>query len=261
MATQETAAHQNLKHLAVLWARDRGYSAVATEVRLPRSAFRADVVAYQRADRRHGPDVEIGETAVFECKQARADFLKDSYATDAARRRLLELDQRRQTLERLLKLHLPSLCRGESLFADYDTVDLRGMKHKTYRRVLRDIGVWQRRLFGKTKFDKLMRYRCANLNYLVVEPGVLELHEVPAGWGLLVERGGQLVLDRRPLWQDVDRAERLRLLERIAAKAAVVISSRTVQRPRMTEPIVNAMMSASASSSFFSKTVHDGPRS
>jgi hypothetical protein len=231
MATQETPAHQNLKHRAALWAREMGYGAVALEVRLPRSAFRADVVAYRRASRRDGHDGEIGETAVFECKQARADFLKDSFATDAARRRLHELDQRRQTLERLLKLHLPSLCRGESLFVDYDTIDLRGMEHKTYRRVLRDIGVWQRRLFGKTKFDKLLRYRCANLNYLVVEPGVLELHEVPTGWGLLVERGGQLVLDRRPLWQDVDRAERLRLLERIAAKPAVAITPDKLRDP------------------------------
>ena len=234
MATQETAAHQNLKRLAVLWAREMGYAAVAMEVHLPHSAFRADVVAYRRAGRPHRADAEIGETAVFECKQARADFLKDSCATDEARRRLLDLDHRRRTLERLLKLHLPSLRRGETLFADYDTIDLRGMEHKTYRRVLRDIGVWQRRLFGKTKFDRLLRYRCANLNYLVVEPGVLGLHEVPPGWGLLVERSGRLVLERRPLWQDVDRAERLRLLERIAAKATVAVPSDALRNPGRT---------------------------
>jgi hypothetical protein len=218
MASGETVAHQNLKSLATVWARQSGYSAVATEVRLPNSAFRADVVAYHRARRSPGTECAIGDTAIFECKQVRSDFLKDSYVAETTRRRLVELTQRRHTLERLLKLHVPSLRRGESLFAEFDTVDLRGMEHKTYRRVLREIDVKQRRLFGKTKFDRLIRYRCANLNYLVVEPGILEPHEAPTGWGLLVNHGGQLVLEAKPVWQEIDVRDRLHLLERIASK-------------------------------------------
>jgi len=226
MANRETAAHRNLKHLAALWARQNGYSAVDTEVQLPKSAFRADVAAYRRS--RHSPRAGgiIGDTAVFECKQVRSDFLKDSYVAEATRRRLVELNERRQTLERLLKLHLPSLRRGESLFAEFDAVDLRGMQHKSYRRVLREIGIAQRRLFGKTKFDKLVQYRCANLNYLVVEPGLLEPHEVPTGWGLLVNRGGRLMMETKPLWQEIEVQDRLRLLERIAAKAGSRVAPR-----------------------------------
>jgi hypothetical protein len=219
MAGRETVAHRNLKGLATVWAWQNGYSAVATEVRLPNSGFRADVVAYRRANRSPRTGCAIGDTAVFECKQVRSDFLKDSYVAETTRRRLVELAQRRHTLEQLLKLHLPSLRRGESLFVEFDTVDLRGMEHKTYQRVLREIDVKQRRLFGKTKFDRLMRYRCANLNYLVVEPGILEPHESPTGWGLLVNHGGQLVLEANPVWQEIDVRDRLRLLERIASKA------------------------------------------
>jgi len=221
MASRETAAHQNLKHLAAVWASQNQYSAIAAEVRLPNSAFRADVAAYRRARRSPNGECTIGETAVFECKQARADFLKDAYVAEATRRRLLELQRRRQTLERLLKLHLPSLRRGESLFAEFDAIDLRGMKHNTYRRVLREIDVAQRRLFGKTKFDRLVRYRCANLNYLVVEPGILESHEVPTGWGLLVNRDGQLVLETKPLWLEIAARDRLGLLERIASNRSL----------------------------------------
>jgi len=209
MSSCETVVHQNLKKLAASWAREHGYTAIAMEVRLPRSAFRADVVAYRRS----GHAAELGETAVFECKQDRADFLKDSYVEDATRRRLIELDGRRQTLERLLKLHLPSLRGGDSLFTEYDTVDLRGMGHKTYVRVLREIGICQQRLFGKTKFDKLTRYRCANLNYLVVTVGVLRAHEAPPGWGLLTMQDGQLILERKAVWQEVNTEDRLRLLQ------------------------------------------------
>src|ERR1043166_8250471 len=221
MATGETAAHQTLRRLAVAWAQEQGFSAVATEVRLPKSGFITDVAAYRRQKvegRRLNEERRlIGITAVFECKQARSDFLKDSYSQEKTAARLKACDERRQTLERLLKLHYPSLRSGETLFAEFDAVNLNGFEHKTYRRVLREIGVLQRRLFGKTKFDRLMRYRCANLNYLVVEDGILAAHEAVAGWGLLVHRQGKLVLERGPVWQETGERERLVLLERIAA--------------------------------------------
>ena len=73
-----------------------------------------------------------------------------------------DLDQRRQKLEELLKMHLPSLRRGETLFVELDAIRLDGYEHKTYRRVLREMEILQRRLTGKTKFDRLARYRCAN---------------------------------------------------------------------------------------------------
>lgn len=211
MATGETSAHGNLKQLATGWAQQQGYAAVGTEVRVPKSGYRADVAAYRSAK-----DSLIGVTAMFECKQARSDFLKDSYASEATATRLKELDARRQKLESLLKLHVPTLRAGESLFAEFDAVDLRGFEHKSYRTVMREIERLQRRLYGKTKFDKVVRYRCANLNYLVVEEAVLAPHEVPAGWGLLVHRADQLVLERKPVWQDAAETDRLALLHRIA---------------------------------------------
>jgi hypothetical protein len=211
MASGESNAHQNLKRLAVAWAQQHGYAAVATEVMLPRSGYRADVAAY-----RSGQRGSIGMTAVFECKQARADFLKDSYSAELSSKRLKELDQRREKLERLLKLHYPSLRSGETLFAEFDSVDLRGMEHKTYRRVLREMRTLQGRLYAKTKFEKLLRYRCANLNHLVVEQGIVAAHEVPVGWGLLVHRDGDLIVEQKPVWQEISERDRLVLLERIA---------------------------------------------
>jgi hypothetical protein len=198
----ETVAHRQLVRLAIAWARDHGFRAIATEVRLPRSGFRADVAAFRP-----------GTTAVFECKQARSDFLKDSYRQEITRERLRALDARRQKLEELLKMHLPSLRRGETLFAELDAIRMDGYEHKTYRRVLRALEALQRRLAGKTKFDRLGRYRCANLNYLVVEPGILAPEETPVGWGLLVRRPDTLAVEREPIWQEADS---LALLENIA---------------------------------------------
>lgn len=219
MRLMNTAAHENLCRLALDWARQQGFTIAATEVGLPKSSYRADVAGYKR-----GKSGSLGTTAVFECKQARSDFLKDSYARDPVVEQLKKLDERRATLERLLKLHMPSLRRGETLFAEFDAVDLRGFEHRGYRGVLREIERLQRRLYGKTKFDKLVRYRCANVNYLVVEPGIVAPHEVPTGFGLLSRQGEELALERVPVWQEVREADRLVLLERIAARNSIVLA-------------------------------------
>lgn len=228
MATSiETEAHLNLKRLAIAWAREQQFTGIAAEVRLPNSNFRADVVAYLPCSERGKPGKRgaLGTTAVFECKQARSDFSKDAYRQDATRQRLKALDERRRKLEDLLKLHLPSLRRGETLFAEFDAINLDGYEHRTYRRVLREMETLQSCLAGKTKFDRLARYRCANLNYLVIEPGILASEEAPVGWGLLVRRHETLVLEREPIWQDVMDTDRLRLLESIASRRTLEVTS------------------------------------
>jgi hypothetical protein len=219
MSTAESPAHLNLKRLALIWAQQHGYRAVALEVRLPKSAYRADLAGYKHTPR------GVGTTVVFECKQARSDLLKDSYPADATSQRLAALDERRRTLEKLLKVHQPSLRAGESLFAEYDSIDATKLEHKTYRRVMHEIAILQRRLLGKTKFDRLTAYRCANLNYLVVEEGVVAAGEVPLGWGLLVHQADAVVLERKPVWQEVAEQDRLLLLQRIA-----IAGTRTINR-------------------------------
>jgi hypothetical protein len=228
MPGAETTAHTNLKRLALLWAQEQGFTICGLEIILPHSNYRADVAAYRpetkklpQPDSGRNPSrlvrqAVVGGTAVFECKQARADFLKDSHSTAETTKRLKGLDERRRTLERLLGMHYPSLRKGESLFSEYDAIDPIKHEHKTYRKVLREIAVLQSRLYGKTKFDKVARYQCANLCYLVVEQGILEAHEVPLYWGLLVRQDESLELERPPVWQDVPEPTRLTLLQRIA---------------------------------------------
>src|ERR1700722_14311567 len=237
MPGAETPAHATLKKLALQWAQLQRYPICGTEVRLHHSNYRADAVAYRPATERlpfpgNGKTPHrlvrqpvVGTAAVFECKQARSDFLKDSHTTVETAQRLNALDDRRRTLERLLGMHLPSLRKGESLFAEYDAIDIANFEHKTYRKVLREISILQARLYGKTKFDKVARYCCANLCYLVVEDGILQSHEVPLQWGLLVRQGEVLTLERIPVWQDVSVPTRLELLQRIALTGARRLSS------------------------------------
>ena len=84
----ETAEHKHLKALALRWAVEQGYKCVGLEIPLPHSGYRADVAAYKPDSELQTVEFEgkklcqrqpiIGTTAVFECKQARADLFKDS---------------------------------------------------------------------------------------------------------------------------------------------------------------------------------------
>jgi hypothetical protein len=207
----ETARHSRLKRLAFLWAQAHGYSACAMEVTLPQSRYRADVAAYRPQPKK------IGSTAIFECKQALCDLRRDNCHSDIARQRLEAICQRRQILETRLRVHYPNLRNGDSLFPEFDSHDFTAIGHRGYARVLSELKAQQNRLYDCTKFDKLTRYRCANLYFLVLPKELFRDSEVPVGWGALVEFNSALTLMRRPVWQETTPENRIHFLQRVAA--------------------------------------------
>jgi hypothetical protein len=206
----ETDSHVRLKRLALLWAQANGYSACAAEVGLPQCRYRADVAAYR--PQRGQP----GVTAIFECKQARADLRRDNCRGEATRERLRSVSRRRQVLEKHLRIHYPTLRTGDSLFPEYDSHDFSAIEHQGYGRVLRELSALQNHLNGGRKFECLTRYRCANLFFLVLPNELFCESGVPLGWGALVEANESLALLRKPIWHDNSAETRLRFLQRIA---------------------------------------------
>jgi hypothetical protein len=211
----ETENHCRLKTLALAWAQANGFAICGVEVRVPKSGYRADVAAVSRG---------TGRTAVFECKQSRADLLKDAHAELATRSLLTSLTERRRALEELLAVHRPDLRRGEALWPEYDSWDFSSLEHQAYRGLLAELETVQRRVLRGTKFSKMFRYRCADLLYLVVEDGIFAEAEIPAGWGLLVRTvrmtdegvSEELRLARAPADLDALPQQRAALLEMIA---------------------------------------------
>jgi hypothetical protein len=214
----ETEAHLRLKRLALLWAQAHGYSASALEVRVPRCGYRVDVAAYRLE--RNG----VGSTAIFECKQAFLDLRRDNGSTETIRQRLEKVYQRRQLLEKNLRIHYPELRIADSLFTEFDSHDFAAINHRGYARMTRELAALQNRLFDCTKFEKLVRYRCANLFYLVLPQDLYRESEIPAGWGALVESDDTLALVRKPVWQDSSPENRLHFLERIAMAGTRVLN-------------------------------------
>lgn len=216
-ASGETERHARLKRLAFLWAQAQGYSACAMEVSLPKCRYRADVAAYRLARR-------IESTAIFECKQALCDLRRDNCQSDAARQRLETIFQRRQLLERRLRAHYPNLRNGDSLFPEFDLPDFTVLGHRGYARLLRELHALQNRLYDCTKFDKLLRYRCANLYFVVLPEELFRESEIPIDWGALVEDDGTLKLVRKPIWHETTVEHPIRLLHRIAVAGTRVIN-------------------------------------
>ena len=86
--------------------------------------------------------------------------------------------------------------------------------------MLRELNTLQNRLYGCTKFEKLIRYRCANLFFLILPGELFRDAEIPVRWGALVESSGALTLMRKPVWHETTAEDRIRLLHRIAAAGA-----------------------------------------
>jgi hypothetical protein len=141
----ETPQHIGLKTLAVAWARQQGMPIAAAEVSFPHRKFRVDAAACAptlKAPSR-SPKTSLTSvlkaSAVFECKQARSDLLRDNKRRQQSSERLRILEERRLRLEELLKVHLPHLRTGEGLFSEYDSYRLTECRHNGYRRLLREI--------------------------------------------------------------------------------------------------------------------------
>jgi hypothetical protein len=207
----ETEAHARLKRLALVWAQRQGYSACAMEVTLPRCRYRADMATYRPNGK------QPGVTAIFECKQALVDLRRDNGRTSTTMRRLEKVHQRREILERNLRVHYPVLRVADSLFAEFDSHNFGAIEHRGYKQVKRQMQALQNRLFDCTKFETLIRYRCANLFFLVLPSELFREPEIPIGWGALIVSNGELILARNPTWHETEPESRLRFLERIAA--------------------------------------------
>jgi hypothetical protein len=214
----ETARHARLKRLALVWAQAQGFSVCAIEVSLSRCRYRADVAAYR------GQHREIGATAIFECKQALCDLRRDNCDSEVSRRRLEVICKRRQILETHLRVHYPTLRNSDSLFPEFDSQSFTAIGHRGYARLLRELRAVQNRLYECTKFEKLIRYRCANLFFLVVPEELFRDREVPVGWGALVESNGALTLVRKPGWHHTTAEDRLCFLQRIGIAGTRVLN-------------------------------------
>lgn len=240
----ETEAHRTLKRLALAWAGEQRLPLAGVEVRIPRSPYRADVVAASRH-----PTAPDGVVALFECKQARADFLRDDANEPEVRLEATALAERLTSLKNLLGVHRPDLRRGESLFPEFDDYDFRDVRHPTLRGLERKLDVLQAKLVESVKFARLHRYQAADYLYLVTEDQVLHAHEIPCGWGWLARRGDELELRQRPERHVTTPVQRVAWLESIAsagAREARKSLSRTnaSRSPRSTEPeIVSALTS------------------
>ncbi|MEO7413001.1 MAG: hypothetical protein ABIZ81_06565 [Opitutaceae bacterium] len=210
----ESVAHRELKRLAVTWALAHRLVLCGTEVRLPRSGYRADVAAAM-------PRVSSAAscTAVFECKASRGDFRRDAAPENETTGEVAALRVRLAALREAIGVHRPDLRRSEELFAMFEAVDLRGVRHDMHDRLTRELRVRERRLLEGTKFSRLARWRSATLLYLVAEPDVVALAEVPDGWGLLERAGDELFLRVKPCLHETTAEERVAFVERIAASA------------------------------------------
>ena len=238
MPASETPRHLELKRLSLGWAQLQGFRIAGTEVSLPHLRVRLDVAACrapkrsERAAVPQGCDAAVGATAIFECKQHRGDFLRDSRSAEKITVRLRALHERRRLYESSLPVHLPSLRKGETLFPEFDGCRFEEAGFEPYDTIQAEIRQLTTQLHQQTKFTKLLRWGAANLHYVVVEDGVAEPHELPPGWGLLIRAEGQLQLAAPATWQEISGERRFELLLRIA-----MAGTRATSRQMRVDPI------------------------
>ena len=141
---------------------------------------------------------------------------RDNCHSESARERLEAICNRRQVLETRLRTHYPNLHNGDSLFPEFDSENFSAIGHRGYARLVRELRTLQNRLYDCTKFEKLIRYRCANLFFIVLPEQLFRESEVPVGWGALVESNDTLISSANQSGTTPQRPIALHVLHRIA---------------------------------------------
>lgn len=199
----ETAAHGNLKTLAVAFLMRHGCQAVAREVGCPISRWRVDVAGY--TDLAQNAELEDANgtlwqakqkqprlrrkpaTILIECKQSRADFLSDCQERDELLRERNAIEKIQKSLEqKRIKIEEPQLRQsGTYLFGELEQWDFTRSQSRAYRQVQHRIRRIEKKLYGQTKFWLIARYRLADRLYLMAPRGLISQRELPRGWGLI----------------------------------------------------------------------------
>jgi hypothetical protein len=235
---------QRLKHLqreAFQWALIQGFNVVAFDVSLPQIAVRVDVAAFRMDPPRRVRGeavVKPGPTVVFECKVDRTDFLRDTQSEESLRERLRELNQQREAAEERMRREFPTLREGLTLFPEFDAYRFREAGGSEYCGWLAEIEELSRRLYSKGRFSRMLRWRGANLCYVVAERGVARRDELPVNWGLMELGEGGLEIVLKAVWQEASDLNRWNLGCRIAARATSELGERygAVERRRRRSP-------------------------
>lgn len=229
MGNPQSARLLLLKRLAFRWALGQGFRVAAVDLSLPQLKIRLDVAACKpEPPRRLRGKIHFkaGATAVFECKTSRAKFLKETRCEDAIQTRIEELQRQRLVCEESLRRNFPTLREGETLFPEYDVFKYRDVGWEPYNHLMDELDELTRKVRAKGKFAKLLSSRAASLHYLVAEPGVAAVHELPPGWGLLERRDASLELLVRAEWKDSTDLNRWNLMNRIALGATSQLERR-----------------------------------
>ncbi|MEM7230095.1 MAG: hypothetical protein AAF432_14910, partial [Planctomycetota bacterium] len=188
----ETLAHRRLKQLAREFLKRAGSLAIADEVQGPIGRYRVDVAGYVDRPpivpgRGRPPGRVPARVIIIECKQSRADFLRDRQSRDALLRHRTELHRIRVAIEeQQIKRWEPELRRSESaLFPECEEWDFHASTLPSYHDVLRRLRAIDRQLHGETKFCLMHQYQLADSLYIAAPRGMIKAAELPIGWGLL----------------------------------------------------------------------------
>lgn len=203
----ETARHMNLKLIGAALLGQAGCPAFAAEVACPLSRWRIDLAGYfdtpdhlkwgdpaapLAAALAHRPAGPL--TVAMECKQCRADFVRDGGSLDrlVQRRAHLAADAR-ELEERIIRSAEPHLRgRGAMLFAELEVWNFAASGSPTYRAIQRELRSIDERIHGQTKFWMMARYALADVLLIVAPRGLIAAAEAPPGWGLVEAPGGML---------------------------------------------------------------------
>lgn len=136
------------------------------------------------------------------------------------RAKVAALAEEKLRMEKFIELTEPELADNEGLFPDFRIFDYANSKNREYHKLCRRLSAMQDALHYGSLPEKIRAENAADLCYIAAPEGVLDVEELPPGWGFLQIDGDLHVRElKTPERFETDDNARLFFAHNIAGKA------------------------------------------
>lgn len=209
---------QLLQRQAVIcWLLKKKPTGMALSVPTRISRFRAGIGAFWAKPNRKRV-LHPTKTMALEIRFKRDECWPDITNKDDLLGELKQLEQKKDTIEKIIRLKEPRLRASDNLFDDIEDWNYENSRNPEYHRCLKKLEKTRRALYAGSLFEQIRSAGVVDYLYLAVPHGLVEPEELANGWGLLYINQDLTVSEVKKAKSEETTAEgKLHFIQNIAA--------------------------------------------
>ena len=216
---------RTIQRAVLAWLLENDITGAALSVPTKISRAKADIGGfYSKAKRSKGKLNKIfqpQQTVLVECRESRLKCWPDCSNSAQLSGLLKKSYAELEALKDQIRKEEPELRALDTLFEEYAHWNYKDSQNDQYHQTHKTLKKLEQSLYKGTRFEGVLNSGVANLCYLAVPKGCVDVHELAEGWGLLwIDENFKVEEIRKPDLFESSPEYQLHFIQNIASVAA-----------------------------------------